>query len=63
MTALRIFVLLGGVVSTLVFPIFFGHALSTHESGPILFGGIGLLVGAVLIFISTRLPDSAGHGH
>jgi hypothetical protein len=63
MTALRILVLLAGVVSTLLFPVFVGHALSTHESGPVLYGGIGLLLGAVLIFVSARLPDSAGNGH
>jgi hypothetical protein len=63
MAVLRILVLLAGVVSTLLFPIFLGHALSTHGTTPILLGTIGLLVGAAFIFVSTRMPDPSDHGH
>lgn len=64
MPVLRIIVLLAGVVSALLFPIFVGHSFSSHETGPVVFGTIGLVVGAVLIFISTKIPDPTGHhGH
>ena len=63
MSVLRILVLLAGVVSTLLFPIFLGHALSTHGTTPILLGTIGLLVGAAFIFVSTRMPDPSDRVH
>lgn len=63
MTVLRTIVLLAGVVSALLFPIFFGHALSTHETTPIVLGALGLVVGSLLIFVSTRIPDPSDHGH
>lgn len=63
MTVLRHIVLLAGVVSALLFPIFVGHALSTHESAPVFLGTIGLLVGSALIFLSTRMPDPADRSH
>ncbi|MGH7503022.1 MAG: hypothetical protein ACREL7_14950 [Longimicrobiales bacterium] len=63
MAVLRSVVLLAGAVSSLLFPVFFGHALSTHGTGPIIAGAIALVAGSGLIFLSTRMPGGTGHGH
>lgn len=56
----RLIVLLAGVVSVLLFPILFGHALSTHETGPVVTGVIALVLGIAMILVSTRIPDARG---
>ena len=63
MAVLRIVVLLAGVVCAILFPLFFGHALSTHESRPIVIGGAALVLGAALIFLSTRIVEKTPSGH
>jgi len=60
---LRNLILLTGVVSVVQFPIFVGHALSTHESGPLITAVVLLVVGIALLATALRLPDRQAEGH
>lgn len=59
MTPIRSILLLAGVASCVSFAIFAGHALSTHESGPVLIGTGFLAAGAILLAVYTRTGRAA----
>ncbi|MCI0434660.1 MAG: hypothetical protein L0271_13620 [Gemmatimonadetes bacterium] len=63
MTLMRTAMLLAGVVSSVQFPILVGHALSRHESGPLVTGVVLLGVGIILVAIAIRLPDRLAERH
>jgi hypothetical protein len=54
MTPIRSILLLAGVASSVSFAVFAGHALSTHESGPVLIGAGFLVAGIVLLTLYSR---------
>jgi hypothetical protein len=54
LTFARSILLLAGIACTLAFVVFVGHALSTHESRPVLLGSALLGIGVVLLVIYAR---------
>lgn len=57
--------LLAGLTSGILVPIFVGHALSTHHNEYYLYGGIALVVAAVILWIHAKtapeVPESSAH--
>jgi hypothetical protein len=54
MTPIRSILLLAGVAASVSFAIFAGHALSTHETGPVAIGAGFLGAGIVLLTVYAR---------
>ena len=63
MNVLRTLILLAGVIGVVQFPILLGHALSAHESRPVLAAGVLIVVGIVLLAAAMRFPDRRAGGH
>ncbi len=60
---MRSVVLLAGVIAAILCPVFIGHAFSTHESGPVVWGLIMAGVGAILLAVGMCLPVPQSGGH
>jgi len=63
MNPIRSVLLLAGVACCVSFAVFAGHALSTHESKPVLIGAGFLALGAVLLLVFDRTGKSATDRH
>jgi len=59
MTPIRSILLLAGAVSSVSFAVFAGHALSTHQPGPVAIGAGFLVAGIVLLALFARSGRAA----